>query len=147
MAPKTLADETTQTNGATNREHTCSPPGGPEVRVLGFHFSPWAQSLVGELRLHKLHGQKKKFWCTEFSNFNKVHLDFPGGSDSKESAWSARESGSIPRLGRSPGEGSGYPLQYSRLETARAESLEGWSMGSLRAGQDWATNTTRQYTS
>ena len=32
------------------------------------------------------------------------------------SAGDARDSGSIPRLGRSPGEGNGYPLQYSCLE-------------------------------
>ena len=38
---------------------------------------------------------------------------FPGGSDSKESASSAGDPGSIPGLGRSPGEGNGYPLQYS----------------------------------
>ena len=40
----------------------------------------------------------------------------PGGSDGKEFACSARDSGSIPGLGRSPGEGNGYPLQYSCLE-------------------------------
>ena len=38
--------------------------------------------------------------------------DFPGESDSKESACSVRDLGSIPGLGRSPGEGTGYPLQY-----------------------------------
>jgi len=37
-------------------------------------------------------------------------------SDSKESACNAGDSGSIPGSGRSPGEGSGYPLQYSCLE-------------------------------
>ena len=41
---------------------------------------------------------------------------FPGGSDGKESAYNARGLGSIPRSGRSPGEGDGYPLQYSYLE-------------------------------
>ena len=40
----------------------------------------------------------------------------PGGSDGKESACSAGELGLIPGLGRSPGEGNGYPLQYSCLE-------------------------------
>ena len=42
--------------------------------------------------------------------------DFPGSSDSKESACNARDPGSIPRLARSPGEGNGNPLQYSCLE-------------------------------
>ena len=41
---------------------------------------------------------------------------FPGGSNGKESAWSAGDLGLIPGLGRSPGEGNGNPLQYSCLE-------------------------------
>ena len=41
---------------------------------------------------------------------------FPGGSDGKESACNARDPGLTPGLGRSPGEGHGYPLQYSCLE-------------------------------
>ena len=42
--------------------------------------------------------------------------DIPVGLDGKESACSARDPGSIPGLGRSPGEGHGNPLQYSCLE-------------------------------
>ena len=41
---------------------------------------------------------------------------FPGGSDGKESACNTGDLGSIPELGRSPGEGDGCPLQYSCLE-------------------------------
>ena len=41
---------------------------------------------------------------------------FPGGSDSEEFACNAADPGSIPGSGRSPGEGNGYPLQYSFLE-------------------------------
>ena len=44
-------------------------------------------------------------------------LGFPCGSAGKEPACNAGELGSIPGLGRSPGEGKGYPLQYSGLET------------------------------
>ena len=40
------------------------------------------------------------------------------GSAGKESACNARDLGSIPGLGRSPGEGKGYPLQYSGLENS-----------------------------
>ena len=43
---------------------------------------------------------------------------FPGGSAGKESACKAGDLGSIPGLGRSPGEGKGYPLQYSGLENS-----------------------------
>ena len=40
-------------------------------------------------------------------------MGFPGGSDSKESICNLGKLGSIPRLGRSPGEGIGYSHQYS----------------------------------
>ena len=43
---------------------------------------------------------------------------FPCGSAGKESACNARDLGLIPGLGRSPGEGKGYPLQYSGLENS-----------------------------
>ena len=43
-------------------------------------------------------------------------LGLPGGSDSKESACNAGDPGLIPGSGRPPGEGKGYPLQYSCLE-------------------------------
>ena len=43
-------------------------------------------------------------------------MHFPGGSDGKASVYNAGELGSIPGLGRSPGEGYGNPLQYSCLE-------------------------------
>ena len=43
-------------------------------------------------------------------------MDFPGGSDGKESACKAGDLVSIPGLGRSPGRGHGNPLQYSCLE-------------------------------
>ena len=41
---------------------------------------------------------------------------FPGGSEVKASACNVGDPGSIPGLGRSPGEGNGNPLQYSCLE-------------------------------
>ena len=45
-----------------------------------------------------------------------IWLGFPGGLISKESACNAGDLGSIPGLGRSPGKGKGYPLQYSGLK-------------------------------
>ena len=41
-----------------------------------------------------------------------------GGSEGKESACNAGDLGSIPGLGRSPGEGNSYPLQYPGLENS-----------------------------
>ena len=46
----------------------------------------------------------------------QIRCPFPGGSEVKASAWNAGDPGSIPGLGRSPGEGNGNPLQYSCLE-------------------------------
>ena len=46
------------------------------------------------------------------------YTGFPGGSASKESSCNAGDLGSIPGLGRSPGEGHGYPLQYPGLENS-----------------------------
>ena len=50
--------------------------------------------------------------------FLKGAVIFPGGSDGKESACNAGDLGWIPGSGRSPGEGTGYPLQYSCLENS-----------------------------
>ena len=53
---------------------------------------------------------------------------FPSGSDSKESVCNAGEPSLIPGLGRCPGEGNGYPLQYSCLENSMGQrSLVGYS--------------------
>ena len=46
-------------------------------------------------------------------------MELPSGSDSKESAGNAEDPGSISGSGKSPGEGSGYPLQYSCLENSK----------------------------
>ena len=48
-------------------------------------------------------------------------LGFPGGSDGKESTCNAGDLGSIPRLGRSPGEGQSNLLQYSCLENPHGQ--------------------------
>ena len=51
---------------------------------------------------------------------NRVRLNvrFPDSSVGKESTCNAGDPSSIPELGRSAGEGVGYPLQYSGLETS-----------------------------
>ena len=53
-----------------------------------------------------------------FCIYFMIALGSPGGSDGKESSCNARDLGLIPGSGRSPGEGNGYPLQYSYLETS-----------------------------
>ena len=47
-----------------------------------------------------------------------VNVGFPGGSAGKESTCNAGDLSQIPRLRRSPGEGKGYPLEYSGLENS-----------------------------
>ena len=54
----------------------------------------------------------------QISTTGKEREGFPGGSDGKASAYSVGDPGSIPGLGRSPGEGNGNPLQYSCLENS-----------------------------
>ena len=53
-----------------------------------------------------------------FKDNLQIQNGFPGGSAGKESACNAGDLGSIPGLGRSPGEGNGNPLQYSCLENS-----------------------------
>ena len=59
-------------------------------------------------------------------------MGFPGGSAGKESTCNVGDLDLIPGLGRSPGEGKGYPLQYSGLEN----SMDLDFMGSQRVGHD-----------
>ena len=47
-----------------------------------------------------------------------IYMGFSCGSAGKESACNAGDLGLISGLGRSPGEGKGYPLQYSGLENS-----------------------------
>ena len=57
---------------------------------------------------------------------------FQCGSASKESACNVVDMGSIPGLGRSPGEGKGYPLQYSDLENPMDYMVHGVSRSRTR---------------
>ena len=66
-------------------------------------------------------------------------MGFPGGSEVKASAFNEGDLGSIPRLGRSPGEGKANPLQYSCLENPMDEEPGGvQSMVSQRVGHNRA---------
>ena len=57
---------------------------------------------------------------------------FPCGSSGKESTCNVGDLGSIPGLGRSPGEGKGYPLQYSGLENSVDCIVHGVAMSRTR---------------
>ena len=52
-----------------------------------------------------------------------MYMGFPGGSDLKEFAYSSGDPGSIPALGRSCGEGNGYPLLWASQVAIVVKSL------------------------
>ena len=71
-------------------------------------------------------------------SFPSFSVSPPCSSDGKESAYNTRDSGWIPRTGRSPGEGNGNPLQYSCLENPmdRGAWWANKSTGSQRVGHN-----------
>jgi len=68
----------------------------------------------------------------------------PCGSAGKESACNAGELGSIPGLGRSPGEGKGYPLQYFGLENSMHCIVHGVAKSQTQLSHFHFTITTKQ---
>ena len=71
-----------------------------------------------------------------------LSLDFLGGSDSKESSFSAGDRGTIPGSRRPPGEGNGSPFQYSCLENSMDRGAW-WATVHVvtRPGHNLMTNT------
>ena len=59
-------------------------------------------------------------------------MGFPGGSGGIESACNAGDLGSIPGIGRFPGEGKGYSLQYSGLENSMDCAVHGIAKSQTR---------------
>ena len=96
------------------------------------------------LSFHKIHsayklnkqGDNIQPWCTPFPIRNQsIAPCFPCDSAGKESTCNVGDLGLIPGLGMSPGEGKGYPLQYSDLENSMDCSQ--------RVRHDWVTFTLR----
>ena len=81
---------------------------------------------------------------TDF-DFHFRNMNFPGGSDGKESACNAGDPGSISGLGRSPGEGHGNPFQFSCLENRHGQrgllGYSPWGPKSRRLSDEAHTNT------
>ena len=76
--------------------------------------------------------RKLSLWCFITAALANIlppiclpHLGFPGGSAGKESPCNAGDLGSIPGLGRSSGEGKGYPLQYCGQENSMDYKVHG----------------------
>ena len=85
--------------------HSLGFPGGSDGTCLQCRRC-WFESWVGKI-----------LWRRE-RLLTPVFLDFPCGSAGKKSDGSVGDLSSIPGLGRYPGEGKGYPLQYSGLENS-----------------------------
>ena len=64
-----------------------------------------------------------------------AYKGFPGGSDGEESVCNSGDPGSIPGLGRSPGEGNGNRLQYSCLQNATDRGA--WQVTVCGAAKSW----------
>ena len=69
-----------------------------------------------------------------------IGWDFSYASDSKESACNVGHLGSIPELGRSPGEGNGYPLQYSGLENSTYRGAWQATVHGIPKSRTWLRN-------
>ena len=84
-------------------------------------------------------GQRARLSVTLSAFLNLRISGFPGGSTGKESACNAGDLGSIPGLGRAPGEGKGYPFQSSGLENSRVPKawtrLSDFHLNSKREGK------------
>ena len=109
----------------TNRVHTRHPESGDQQQPSEIHSAPithiTSSHHVGILTSHKKDECRKIRYCERPRSGNFYHRivlqkGFPGGLDGEESTCSSGDLGSIPGLGRSPGEGNGDLLQYSCLE-------------------------------
>ena len=112
--------------------------------------SPWPPNVRIQGLAFQLASLPNLITAQGFRYYSYVNGGFPGSSDGQEPACNAGDLGLIPGLGRSPGEGSGNPFQYSCLENSmdrpwgRKEldmteqltpSLTPWSSPSQNTGQ------------
>ena len=84
----------------------------------------------------------QRYWCLGQAGVlpECVVIDFPGGSDGKESACDAGDSGSIPGSGRSPGEGNDYQLQFSCLENSTDRGTWWSTVHGVSESWTWVSN-------
>ena len=111
----------------------CSPPGSSVHGILQARILDWVaisscrgasrsrdQTLIsfGFCTRRGILYQQSHLGSPIHNIYRETDKSFPGGSAGEESACNAGDLGSIPRLGRSPGEGNSYPRQYSGLENS-----------------------------
>ena len=117
------------------------------VRSLGWEdalekeMAPHSSILAWKIPWTKEPGRLQSMGSQRVGHDSATSLQgFPDSSVGKESACNAGDLGLIPRLGRSPGEGKGYPLDYSGLENSMDRG-PWWATvhGVTRVRQDLAT--------
>ena len=77
------------------------------------------------------------WWDKFFVHQFDLQKGFPGGSVGKESACNVGDQSSIPGSGKSPGEGNGYPLQYSCLENPMNRGAWRATVQGVAKNQTW----------
>ena len=78
----------------------------------------WLSPQMQNPQIQRANCLNSSFWEKNWNREDITALHFPCASAGKESACNAGGLGLIPGLGWSPGEGKGYPLQYSGLENS-----------------------------
>ena len=107
-------------------------PGTPDYRLFGGDSDTLRASLIVQLVKNRLQCRRPPFdsWVGKIPwRRDRLptpeFLGFPRGSAGKESAFNVGDLGSIPGLGRFPGEGKGYSLQYSGPENSMDSIVHG----------------------
>ena len=115
--------EITQSCPSPSDPMDCCPPGSSVHGIFQARVLEWgAHNTTSQNKTLRVGGRFDEI------RFHRILKGFPCGSISKESTCSAGDLGSIPGLGRSPGEGNGNPLQYSCLKNpVNRRSLVGYS--------------------
>ena len=112
----------------------------------GLHVSWWWGSHLQPPSLGLPHLRMKAPLCRValpelgFDQGIKGKEGFPGGSDGRESACNAGDSGSMPESGRSLSEGNGYPLQYSCLENSMDRGAQQATVHGVAKSWKWLSN-------
>ena len=126
-----------------NRKRLTKTGSGSFRRVLrvrmdsAFQLNEMIFSAQDLKRVYQCPTQFSFFFSSKKCYIAKYALSFPSGLDGKEYSCNAGNPGSIPRSGGSPGEGHGYPLQYSCLENSM-------DRGAWRAIVHWVTKSRTQ---
>ena len=95
------------------------------IKNLPAMWETWVRSLGWEDPLEKGKATHSSILAWRIPSLNLGIFGFPCGSAGKESACNVGDLGSIPGMERSPGEGKGYPLQYSGLENSMGYKVSG----------------------